>query len=261
MFRQIHTAADVRVTFTPPNASKSYHINPTNLVNNVMLTGYNRWGNFVQTNSEYHKWGLFPSDIRGSSGPINLGIVLKPEYNPSTGECLIGAGTSNDPDQNNYSGTLQITFSDSAPSGSSQPVTFPGAIQPFYTMQMGGLNEYFLDLKSLSNNKRYCRIQVKPDPNQPDSLLIEGHLYIHIPTVNTQSTNKPIVIYGEEPGDVPSPEKGWPTAFVCNKDIYLDLQENEFAFLIPFVKFTGNNPYKFEIGDPKDDADIQIDEV
>ncbi len=257
MFNQINVLPEVKYDYEQRDPNKPVRLNANKIIPNVLVGFYNSHGGDNITSTDKGNKGL-PGDPT-----LGIGAFLKTDYNASTGECLIGANTSNDPDENYYSASLEITFSDTQPVGVYQPMYHSGDTVPFWVGYVGPRTEYYLNLHAIANGRRYCRIKVKEDPNDADTALIEGHVKIFLPCTLTQTgaTNSLYAIHGVEPANTQSQEKGMPKSAVKNADIYLDLSINTEAYLFAMITFKGTNPISFEVGDPKDNADIRVEEV
>lgn len=201
---------------------------------------------------------------------MNFVVMLKTEYNTTNGVCQIGPDTSNDPDESDFAATLQLSFSTSTGVGGSAPVNYSGTASSFYTRIMNNAPGYILDLKSLAGSNNFCRIQVMPDtnPSNPNHSLIEGHVYIHMVTTSNQANTvkKPYVMFGQEQAGQTCPVNGWPTANVINRDIQINLGQEQEAYLFALVTYTNlasslPGKFDFEVGDPRDNAMIEVSEV
>lgn len=252
MFTQTYLPSDL-IGYIPAS-SRNRKLTAANLSENVICIAYNSGGGVIlkKGNTE----GVINTDYG------HIGVFLKPNYNSNTGVCQFGQNTSNDPDQNYYSATLNINFSDSPPAGIGASLRQSSPAE-FYTSYLGLEPDYFLDLKALSGGKRYCHIQVQPDSNNTNHALIEGRVNVVVPTSTTAISQSLVQIWGSEtPGTLSSDRGGLANSRVTNRDCYIDLKDEAEAYMFAMINFAQHrNGFSFNVGDPKDDGDIQIDEV
>lgn len=259
MFQSIEAAAPTRLVYSPRTSNKKVKIKVNKITEgSTVVMCYNSQDGAVLAQKNGNK------KFNPSGGGIGICALLKPEstlVSKGLYAVKIGANTSNNPKENNYAASLTINFTDTVPIGAEPPQSFPsstgwGMLWVGYIWNTG----FFLDLKQMSGGAQYCHIQVDLDPTNPNVALIEGNLFVHLAT-SSNKNSAPQVIYNKELVGQPSQKNGSDPENVQNRNVFIDLSTEDHVFLIPLVGYSGTNPYTFSIGDPKDDADIQIDEV
>ncbi len=253
MFANIQATENSNAIFSPVNSKKSPKVKIKKIVKNTLVLAYNSQTGAVFTK----KGGNKKFNFNGHE--IGISAYLKPEYIPSTKQCIIGLGTSDDPNNNFAAASLTINFLDSVPVGGERPRIYSGPRKAVWTGYIES-TDFFLDLKALAGGYRYCHIQVNTAPNSPDNLLIEGNVYIYL-SLSSNYKGQPQIIYADETVGVNNYGVGSSRLSVMNPNVYFDISQEPQAYLIPMIGVSGSNPYKFDVGDPKRDAEVEVEEV
>lgn len=245
--------SDVYTTYVAADNSKKIKITATSLADNVLILGYNRVEGQSLTSASQNKWMKFDA----SAGELALGAFLKiASSNAATGQFLVGPQTSNNVGElQNAAATLSVLAADTVPSGASLPTSNMPNAMTFWTAYLDRTPDFYLDLKTLTNGKRYC--QVKVDALNANTGLLEGNVFIYIILPGPVT----YVIYADESGQSSSSANGEPFDIIQNRNIYLDLQGVSEAYMFAMIGKKGNNPWTFEVGDPKTDAGVGASEV
>ncbi len=253
MFQKIHVLQNVKGFVTNSN-TKKMRLNARILNDNTMVLANNDVTGAVFTSQSQ-------SQEFESNGWLFLYSFLKPVFDADTGRCLVGQNTSLDSLESNYSASLTITFSDSPMVGSSAPASHPPVVGGFCWTEYIVNTDYYIDLKDMAKGKRYCRIQVDRASSDPDTALIEGNVFIHLATTEAKNnSNAPVYcIYSHSP----VVDQGSKVSDVENIDVFFDLNSEQGLFLIPMIGLNklSATQYRYTVGDPKDDAEIDAEEV
>ncbi len=257
MFQSIYVVSPVRIVYSSRAQNKKAKVKVKKLQkDSTIVMAYN-----AQTGVILDKKN---SNIKfdPSGGVIGICALLKPESTQQSGNVYkvrIGPNTSNNSKEGYYSASLTITFQNNLPIGSSAPESWQGGLGSLWVGYIWN-TDYFLDLKAMANGAQYCQIQVDLDPTNSNIALIEDNLFIHLATSSNKASN-PQVIYTNESLGASQQDDGSDPEHVVNRNVFIDLSTEDNVFLIPLVGGSGSNPFQFEIGDPKLDAEVDVEEV
>ena len=248
-----------RRSFTNGASGKKLQFTANTLENNTLVYVSRRdFGKGTTEASDFLilRDGKKQDQFASNTGTIEMVTILKPDY--ENGEIVVGAGDSLDPNDNFVAARLSVAFGDAPPTGvATFNTSFNG--QPVTLMNPSQIPaDYYINLKDLAAGKRYCRLTVDTF-KLPDETIwgaLENSVILHL-----MSGNSVGLIYNKNPS---KKDQGAPWDDIFNRDFYIDFNNYPMGiYLFAFIQYQQNpdGSIKFEIGDPKTDAAVSVDEV